>query len=520
VEIISENHSYTPENLAFLIEENTKLFETNNLLVAEISQLKTSLAEAEKRIVIYLEQLKLNKQRQFGKKAESSEYLQLDLIFDEEPTEEVIEPEPEVTETITYTRKKKTVGRKLDTSILPREQIIHDLTDEEKTCQCGGQLEKFGEDKSEQIEYIPAQLKVMEHICSKYTCRSCETVKTAVKPEMPIAKSMAAPSLITEVIIKKYEHHLPWYRQSKIFAQEGIDIPANTICNWFLQAGEVLLPLHGALKEQLNLTSVLQADETPVKILQDNIRGYMWCYHSCNPNNRFVLFEYNDSRSGKVVTDNLKDYQGILQTDGYSGYNSMRAKGGVINLGCWAHCRRYFADVVKVSNNTGKAYEVIKWISKLYQIESQARDQSLDFVARKKLRQEQAPPILQKIYDVITKSVVPSKSALGKAIGYALNQWKYLTKYTDYGEAEIDNNWVENQIRPFALGRKNWMFLGNEGSAKTAAFFYSIIQTCRLNNIDPRKYLIYVLGQTHNMRRGEVSPTNLLPQFIDRNLLL
>jgi transposase len=518
MELTNENHKITPENIALLIETISRLTEEN-------AQLKQNLEESEKRISLLIEQVKLSRQRHFGKKSESGECLQLELVFDEvEASEDNKSEEIEglaATETITYTRSKKTVGRKIDTSLLPREQVVYDLTEEEKhCCQCGSQLEKFGEDKSERLEYIPAQLKVIESICSKYTCRCCETVKTAVKPEMPIAKSMAAPSLITEVIIKKYEHHLPWYRQSKIFAQEGIDIPANTICNWFLQAGEVLEPLSTALKTQLTNANVLQADETPVKVLQDNVRGYMWCYHSCQPENRFVLFEYNNSRSGKVVTDNLKDYQGILQTDGYSGYNGMRAKDDVVSLGCWAHCRRHFADVVKISSSTGKAHEVMKWITKLYQIENRSKEQGFDFAARKKLRQEEALPILQKIHDLMIKSVPSSKSALGKAITYALNQWQYLTKYVDYGEAEIDNNWVENQIRPFALGRKNWMFLGNENSAKTAAFFYSIIQTCRLNSIDPRKYLIYVLGKAHNMRRGEVNPEILLPQFIDKSLLV
>jgi len=157
---------------------------------------------------------------------------------------------------------------------LPREVIIHDLSEAEKRCdKCGSQLEKFGEDRSEQLEYIPAQVKVIEHISPKYTCRCCEIVKTGVKPEMPIAKSMAAPSLIAEVIIRKFEYHLPWYRQSKIFTQDGLDIPANTIGNWFIEAGEVLEPLGLALKLQINNTNNLQADETPVKVLKDNHRG-------------------------------------------------------------------------------------------------------------------------------------------------------------------------------------------------------------------------------------------------------
>jgi len=529
MEMRYENHSYSPENIALVIATNRKLSDENLQLQAkyeiffkENSQLKSNLEEAEKKIDLLAEQVNLMRLRHFGKKTENSAQMELELVFDEipEPQEDLFEQPEEPTETITYTRKKKTVGRRIDTSSLPREQIIHDLTEEEKTCKCGGKLEKFGEDKSEQLEYIPAQIKVIEHICSKYSCNCCETVKTAAKPEMPIAKSMATPSLITEVIIKKYEHQLPWYRQSKIFAQDGIDIPANTICNWFLQAGEVLEPLRSELKNQLNHIHVLQADETPVKVLQKKSKGYMWCYNSCDLINKFILFEYNNSRESQAVNNNLKDYQGILQTDGYSGYNTIGKKDNIIKLGCWAHCRRKFVEVVKIANTAGKAHEVVKWIGKLYQIESFAREQGLDFTARQKLRQTEAPPILQKIHELVSQSTPSSKSAIGKAMFYTINQWEELIRYVDHGEAEIDNNWVENQIRPFSLGRKNWMFIGNERAAKTAAFFYSILQTCRLNNIDARKYLIYVLLQAGKMRRGEINPKDLLPQFIDRALLV
>jgi transposase len=271
------------------------------------------------------------------------------------------------------------------------------------------------------------------------------------------------------------------------------------------------------LEEQLKFTHVLQADETPVKVLDDNIRGYMWGCHSCEPKNKFILFKYSDSRSGKVASDILRDYTGILQSDGYSGYNELRFRDTVINIGCWAHCRRNFVDVIKIASTPGKAQEIVKLINELYHIETTARNQNLDFSERQKLRQKEAVPILEKIHESLTKANAPPKSSLGKAITYALNQWQYLKKYTDHGEAEIDNNLIENQIRPFALGRRNWLFLGNEKAANTAAFFCSIIQTCRINNIDARKYLIYVLTQAGEMRRGRINPKILLPQFIDIN---
>lgn len=232
-----------------------------------------------------------------------------------------------------------------------------------------------------------------------------------------------------------------------------------------------------------------------------------------------MLFEYNDSRSGEVVNQTLQDYCGILQTDGYSGYNQQRLNPGVISLGCWAHARRKFAEVVKIAKTAGKAHEIVKLISKLYEIEQRAKMQQLDYIARQALRQAEAKPILAKIKNSIEQANPATKSAIGQAITYMRNQWEYLIKYIDYGQAEIDNNWCENQIRPFAIGKKNWMFLGNQRSAKIAAFFYSIIQTCKLNDINPTNYLIYILSQAGKMRRKEVDLVTLLPQFIDKSLL-
>jgi hypothetical protein len=301
--------------------------------------------------------------------------------------------------------------------------------------------------------------------------------------------------------------------------QDGLDIPANTICNWYLQSGKLLDKLEEALKNQLNNIHLLQVDETTVKVLKPETKGYMWVYHSYGANNKFVLFDYNDSRCSAVVNTTLENYTGILQSDGYSGYNSIGSKRDVIRIGCWAHCRRKFVEVVKLSEVKGKAYEVVELIKKLYKVEAEAREHNLSYSDRKILRQAESKEILESIHALLLKITSSSQSALGKAVTYALNQWEYLIRYIDYGEAEIDNNWAENQIRPFALGRKNWLFLGNKDSARIASFFYSIIQTCRLNNIDPRKYLIYVLNNAGKIRREEVDLNTMLPQFIDPKLL-
>jgi transposase len=305
-----------------------------------------------------------------------------------------------------------------------------------------------------------------------------------------------------------------------MFMQHGIDIPANTLGNWVMQSGEALSPLALALKAEINNTNNLQADETPVTVLSQKSKGYMWCYHSCKPEDRFVLFEYSNNRSSDTVNATLVNYEGILQTDGYDGYNQMRKKEEIISIGCMAHCRRKFAEIIKIGL-TGKADEVIAYIKKLYEVEAKAREEKLDFNARKELRQKYAKPILDEMLTWLQKTepLAPPKSALGAAITYALNQWKYLCRYVEYGEAEIDNNLAENQIRPFALGRKNWMFIGNENAANTAALLYSLIQTCKLHGINARAYLTYVLNQSGRMLRKEVDPKSLLPQFIDKTLL-
>ncbi len=283
------NHEATDTNMQMdtLALDNISYKAENDLLKEHIKILTD-------KITWFEEQLKLGRHRQFGKQSEQTHTLQSVLpLFDDNASDEVRETqEPIGAEKIkiTYERDKKNKnGRIIDTAKLPREQIIHDLTDEEKICACGCQLTKMGEDTSEQLEFIPAQLKVIEHITPKYTCRHCETIKAAKKPEAPLQKSMAGASLIADVIIKKYDQHLPLYRQSKIWAQDGVAIPANTLGNWVMGAADVLSPLEKAFWEQIPLSRYMQADETLVKILKPNKKGYMWAYHSLEPSNRFKV---------------------------------------------------------------------------------------------------------------------------------------------------------------------------------------------------------------------------------------
>jgi transposase len=478
------------------------------------------IVELEKQVSWFKQQFSLASQRQFGKSSETSSSMNLSM-FDEKiaASSEDTADESVKNETITYIRKKKkTIGRHFDVSKFPKQEKIYDLEESEKICSCGNMLEKADSDSSIQVDYIPETLEVIEHITLKYCCRQCETIKSAKKPETAIPKCMATAGFIAEVITKKYEQHLPLYRQSKILERLGAVIPDNTLGNWVMRAADALVPLGQAVREQILQVNVLQSDDTKVKTIKHNKEGYFWGYHGCDTGNRFVFFEYSASRGAIVPNTTLKDFTGILQTDGYSGYNDLRARPSVTSVGCWDHARRKFTDVVKVAdkNKNGKAAQLLVPINRLYEIEREAKE--MNFAERKAYRHEKATPVLDFIREEILKINAPPKSLLGVAVTYAKNQWPHLIKYIDYGEVPISNCWMENQIRPFALGRRNWLFTGTPESANKAALLYSLVQTCRMNGIDPKKYLEYVLNKSNAMRRGDISPTSLLPQFIDKSI--
>lgn len=487
---------------------------------SKIEKQSQEINSLEKQVAWLKQQFNLANQRKFGKSSETSSSMNLSL-FDEKMADnsDDLTVETEKNETITYTRKKKkSIGRHIDVSNFPKKEIIHDLEASEKTCGCGSALETAGSDSSIQVDYIPETLKVIEHITLKYCCRQCEIIKSAKKPETAIPKCMATAGFIAEVITKKYEQHLPLYRQSKILERLGAMIPDNTLGNWVMRAAEVLMPLGQAAREQIPRVNVLQSDDTKIKTIKPNKQGYFWGYHGCDVGNRFVIFEYSASRGASVPNTALKDFAGILQTDGYSGYNDLRARSTVVNIGCWDHARRKFTDVVKVAdkNKNGKAAQLVVLINRLYEIEREAKE--MNFAERKIYRHEKAKPVLDFIHEELLKIDALPKSLLGVAVTYAKNQWQYLIKYIDHGEVPISNCWIENQIRPFALGRRNWLFTGTPESANKAALLYSLIQTCRMNSIDPKKYLEYVLNKANAMRRGDISPTSLLPQFIDKSI--
>ena len=427
-------------------------------------------------------------------------------------------------ETVSYTRRKP--KRKPLPKDLPRETIVHDISDEDKICDdCGHKLHKMGEDKSEQLEFIPAQVKVIEHIRLKYSCRCCEqqgfksNIKIAPVPVSPIAKSFATPSLLSQIITSKYQYALPLYRQESLFKQYSIELSRKTMSSWLLTIIPLLMRIVDRLRLIQLLQNVIHADETPLKVIhEDKNKCYMWVYctgtdspddsniEDKNKPPNIVLYDYQNSRAGRCAEHYLQDFNGYLQVDGYVGYEQTDAT----LAGCWAHARRKFIDAqtVQVKGKTGKADWAINHIQKLYRIEKEIKDKTAE--QKQRIRQEQSKRLLEQFKIWLDKSAlhVPPKSAIGKAIAYNLRQWPKLTRYIENGYLSIDNNRAERAIKPFVIGRKNWMFSNTAKGAEASAVLYSLIETAKANGLIPFDYLKHLLEQ---LPKKPEDIDNLLP---------
>lgn len=472
-----------------------------------------------------LEQFKLTQQRKFARSSESDPLqLRLDLQFDEADSAPVAElPQEENTVTITYTRKKP--KRRMLPDDLPREVIEHDIAEHDKQCACGCLKQRIGEEVTEQLEVVPAQLKVIQHVRFKYACNRCdESVSVAPMPRLFLPKSMATPSLVAYTLINKYQDHLPLYRQEKMWARMGVEMARNTICGWIIAAAEVCMPMRDVLMSTIRASGYVQADETPVQVMDEPNRkntslSYMWLYRSARPDQKVILFDYRETRQAIWPKEMLLGYKGYLQTDGYKGYDWVDDSPNIIHLGCMAHARRPFVELVKLSKTTGKSHQAVAYFQKLYAIEKIARESKYTSTQRFELRLEKAKPILdemRKWLDESLKYAVP-QSKLSDALNYMHHRWDELTNYLTDGSLEIDNNGAENQIRPFALGRKNWLFSGSPRGAHASALFYSLIATAVANKWNPFDYLRYLFENIRACKTQE-DYVNLLPfNIISKN---
>jgi transposase len=379
---------------------------------------------------------------------------------------------------------------------LPRVDVPHRPAS--CTCaHCDAPLVQLGEDVSEQLDYEPGRFFVRRHVRPRYACRRCETVTQAPLPAQLIDKGLPAAGLAAQVLIAKYQDHLPLYRQSAIYARAGVPIARSTLAGWVGQLGVEVEPLVGAMRADLTAGPVLHADETPVALLDpgrgQTRRAYLWTYRSgpaaAAP---IVVYDFQTSRAGCHAQAFLTGWRGVLMVDDYSGYKALFETEGRIELACWAHVRRKFYEL-HVANRSELADTALKTIGALYRIEHEAA--AFAPAARQRHRQAHALPVLAAFerWLVAQQPRVPPQSGLGRAIGYTLKRWAALVRYTESGAYPIDNNPVENAIRPVALGRKNWLFSGSETAGRRAAAIMSVIQTAKLNGRDPYAYLKDVL---------------------------
>ncbi len=370
-------------------ESNNKFIPVTALMLDQLAkdnhhyQQKTARLETENKCL--REQIQLLRSKHFGKSSEKLDPTMQSQLFDEVDLDELNpagEPEEEELIEINYNRRKakKDRSKYIDTSGLPHERQVMDLADKDKTCACGCELKKIGEDVREEIQCIPERFKVIEHVRPKYACPNCQTVKAAPALMLPLPKSKASSSLLAEIITNKYAYQLPLYRQAKLFEINGLKISDNTLGYLVMKSAELLLPLSDALWAQLPKLKRLQVDETPVKVLKPNTKAWMWVYHSYTQDNRFVIFDFSLSRSQVVTDQRLNNFSGLLQSDGYIGYENQRKRADIVSVGCWDHARRKFMDVIKASgqNKSGKAGQAIKLIAKLYEIEADLKHASYD----------------------------------------------------------------------------------------------------------------------------------------------
>ena len=476
------------------------------------SQVKNLTAEKQHLI----EQFRLAQQQRFGVSSEGHP-AQGDLFNEAEVELDVVEEETSTT----TVAKKKPVRKKLPTD-LPREVIVHDIEDKICAC-CGNELHQMGDERSEKLEFIPAQVKVIEHVRLKYSCRRCEQtgtstqIKIAPVPASPIPKGIATATLLSQIITSKYQYALPLYRQESLFKQYGIELSRKTMADWMLKCADLFKPLYARLQEILLQQGVIQADETTLKVInEDKVKSYMWlyCTGTDSPSKgsipNIVLYDYQSGRAGQCAIDYLDGFTGYLQVDGYAGYE----KTSATLVDCWAHARRKFieAQTAQPKGKTGKADMALSMIQKLYRLEISLKDKNVE--EKYQLRQEKAKPLLAKFYQWLAKANVVTKSALGKAISYCQNQWHKLIRYIDDGNLTIDNNRAERAVKPFVVGRKNWLFSNTTKGANASAMLYSIIETAKANGLIPFDYITHCLEQ---LSRDPSDIDSLLPWNVKLN---
>jgi transposase len=393
---------------------------------------------------------------------------------------------------------------------LPRREIRHEP--DSTTCQCGCQMKRIGEDVAEKLDYVPGVFSVERHVRGKWACSQCETIVQAPVDAHVIDKGIPTAGLLAQVLVAKYADHLPLYRQESIFGHAGVAIARSTLAQWVGTCGVRLQPLVEAMKADILQHRVLHADETPVQMLKPGDgkthRAYLWAYApGAFEDIKAVVYDFCESRAGEHARKFLGEWRGSLTCDDFSGYKALIASG-VTEVGCLAHARRKFFDL-HASNKSELAEFALEQFARVYDIEREVKE--LDAHQRQVVRQHKAKPVLDALHEWMTlqRQMVPNGSATAKALDYSLRRWVAFTRFVDDGQLPVDNNWIENQIRPIALGRNNWLFAGSLRAGQRAAAVMSLIQSARMNGHDPYAYLKDVLTRLPTQRASQIG--ELLP---------
>ena len=391
--------------------------------------------------------------------------------------------------------------RELNLDKLPHYRHEHDLSEADKRCSgCGRLKDRIGQDESRILEYIPAKLEVHVHVRPKYACRYCKDgVASPPPPVRPIDRGIAGPGLIAQIIVAKFGDHLPLYRQEDFFTRHGLHVPRSTQCDWVQAAAELLRPLYERQKELVLQSPVLWTDDTPVTLLsggqEGSRQGRFWTYIA--EEHPYSIYDFTESRTRDGPASFLRTFQGYLHADAYGGYDQiyLGSNNAILEVACWAHARRKFFEARHGSPR--QAHQVLEWIRQLYDIEDRARELSTN--ARRELRATEAERVLERIeaYLAELENRALPKSALGKAVTYARNQWLALRRYTADGRLSIDNNVSERTLRHQAIGRKNWLFLGSQQAGPRAAVLFTILAGAKRHRIEPWAYLRELLLRLH-----------------------
>lgn len=510
--MVSMEAKQLPQNISVCHQMIVELFET-------VRQLQRTNSQLEHRMDQLL-------RRYYGPRSEriSPEELLpfvediMGLLQSQNDEQAVGQEEPAQGDTIVKP-KHTSHGRRTLPSNLPRKQEIHDLSEAEKLCNCCGEMmNRIGEEKSEQLDYEPSSLFVVEHLRYKYACKHCEeSIATADKTTQPIEKGLAGAGLLSHVIVSKYADHQPLYRLEGIFRRNDIEISRSTMCDWMAQCARLLEPLYTVMKQDVLKSRVIHTDDTPVRVQDKNIdktrTGRFWVYLG-DKEHPYAVYDFTASRSREGPDQFLGDYKGYMQADAFGGYDGIYVSKPIVEVLCWAHARRKFYDNRKIDPK--RAHAAIAWIKLLYEIEERAKNLSADETLL--LRQKEAVPILNEFKTWLeshSETDVLPKSPMRLAINYCLKNWDALKRYTENGELSIDNNAAERAVKPVALGRKNWLFCGSDNGGRTAAILFSLTQSAKLNNVEPFRWLRDIIARISDHPASKIA--ELLPDYWQKN---